>query len=213
MSAKKNKARRRRNRPTVEYPDQEYQAQVVEIVNDGAMAGTGVVFGKLIPVIIVDARERPDLRDVIKAHDSSRQLGDVRVAWGRPKGRDFDNRFVVYLHVHFVRPIESHALLLFDLKERAKLVDLIIRSRLLYLQAGVPGDRLGYTLDSGRVLIEIPHTGFEKTWDRLLYDSLVTEFKWRGLDKKASAAAAKETISSIREFGSLQLPDSPTTTQ
>jgi len=206
MSAKKTKRSRRRTQRMAEFPpEKQYQTQLVEVVNDGAIAGAGAVLGKLVPVIIVDARDRPDLRDVVAQGQDPQLHGDVTVAWGRPQGREFYNRFVVSLLLHFIRPIDTYALLLFDVQKTSTLIDLIIRTKYLYFQAGSPGDRLGNTLDSARILVEVPHTGFEKTWDRLLYDSLVTEFRSRGLDKKASASATKQTISTMREFQSIRL--------
>lgn len=207
MSARKSKRVKKKNQLTIELPaNKQYQAQLVEVVNDGAIAGTGIALDKLIPVVIVDARNRPDLRDIAQAHDSD-QPGDVTVQWSRLRGGEFDNRLVISLLLHFVRPIDSYAFLIFDVRERGMLVDQILRTKYLYFQAGSPGDRLGHTLDSGRVLVEVRDTGFEVTWEGMLYDFLVSGFESRGLDKKASSSAAKQTISTLRKFGSIRLPD------
>jgi hypothetical protein len=187
-------------------PEKQYQAQVVEIVGDGAMAGVGVAEGRLVPVIIVDAQNRPDLHDVIQAHDSFRQLGEVTVSWGRPRGSEFYNRFIVSLLIHFVRPVDTYALILFDAEKAGILVDLIISSEYFYFQAGSPGDRIGKTLDAKRILVAAPRTGFEKIWEKIYYDALVNEFRSRGLDKKASSDAAEQSISSMREMRTIRVP-------
>jgi hypothetical protein len=204
---RKKVSRRKKRRLAIELtPDKAYQGRVVPIVGDGAMAGTGHVFGKLVPVVIVDATDRPDLHDVVEAHQFQ-EPGDHTIIWGRARGTEYDNRFVISLLIHFVRPVESFALLLFDLKDSAALVNQIVKTKYMYLQAGAPGDRLGNTLEAKRVLIQIPDTGYEKTWDKLLYDSVVADFRNRGLDKKESASAARMAIASLNDFESFRLTE------
>lgn len=206
MTTRKSKRNKKRGQLKFELPvEKQYQAQFVEIVGEGAMAGVGVAAGRLVPVIIVDAQNRPDLYDVIRAHESSQELGDATVRWGRVRGREFDDRFVVSLLLHFIRPIDTYALILFDVKKMGVLIDFIMTTEYFYFQAGSPGDRLVNTFDEGRILVAAPHTGFEKAWERIFYDSLVGEFKSRGLDKKASAEAAKQTISTSREFQTIRV--------
>ena len=204
MGSKRVNGRSKRRLAVNVPPERAYQRRAVTVVADGAIAGAGFAFGKLVPVVIVDASERPDLCDVMEAHQLQ-QPGDQTITWGRARGTKYDNRFVISLLVHFVRPVESYAFMLFDLEQRAALVNQIVKTKFMYLQAGAPGDRLRNTFNAKRVLIEIPDTGFEKTWNKLLYDSVITSFKKRGLDKKASATAARMAIASLDDLESFRL--------
>ena len=169
MSKKKNR------RLTIELPDDSsYQLTPVTVVADGAVAGRDAL-GVLIPVLIIDTRDRPDINDVIEAH-TVQPSGDVEAVWGRRLAKGLDTRSMITLALHFIRPIESHVVIDFDIVKAGGLVDQIIRSRFVYLQAGKPGDRLSNSFNNPRILVEVVAAHeFLDQWDKMLHDHLVRQ--------------------------------------
>ena len=53
----------------------------VPIAGDGAIATGGIGYGRLIPLLILDTTNRPDLNEAIRIQ-SSVPSGDVEVSWG-----------------------------------------------------------------------------------------------------------------------------------
>ena len=172
-------------------------------VADGAIATVNTALGRLVPVLIVDTSDRPDIDDTIEAH-TTQPPGDVIVQWGKPTGPGADPAALIHLIIHFIRPIDSYVVIKFG-REQSGLVDQIIRSQLVYLQSGHPGDRLSNTFDDKRILVEIRETGFEEIWEKMFFDSTVAELSSRGLNRKQSIRGAREAISGIRELGDIRI--------
>jgi len=55
-------------------------------------------------------------------------------------------------------------------------------------------------MEKGKILIEVPATGFEPTWEKILQKTIRKIFKSQGLGKKQTAHATKDYIKSMREF-------------
>lgn len=107
------------------------EARVVPIVGDAAIATAGVGHGRLIPPVIVDTTNRPDLAEVIEAQ-AHLPAGDVIVQWGSlPKRRDH-----IALVLKFLRPTERAAVIQFDIAHQGILVEHILQLNGLYIQAG-----------------------------------------------------------------------------
>jgi hypothetical protein len=189
-------------------PERSYQLNPLEIVADGAIANVSAALGSLIPVLLVNANQRPDVREVVAAH-MSHTSGDVTAVWLRRLGKTTASNYMISLALIFVRPIESLAMIDFNTAQ-AGVVDQILRIGYLYLQPSKPGDRLATTLESGRrVLIEVKDTEFEADWEEMLRKHLVAEFRARGLSKSMSREAADTTITSWRKFGEFRMPYRP----
>jgi hypothetical protein len=180
-----------------------YQLKPITIVNDGAIATAGTALGRLVPLLILDSSDRPDIADVIEAH-TVQSAGDVDAVWGNPTGSKADQGILVHLILHFIRPIDSYLIIGFD-NRRSGLVDQIVRSRLVYIQGGRPGDRLSNRFDASRILVEVRDTGFEEIWERMFFKATFAEFRSRGLNKKQSVNAAREAISMLRELGDIRM--------
>lgn len=165
----------------------------VPIVGDAAIAGS-VADGRLVPVLILDTHNHPTIEEVIRLHEHFAP-GDVEFNWGRTK-RSKDE---VFLTLDFERPVEAEALLMFSIERQGRLVDLILRSRALYLQAGKPGDRLSTALEEPRILLTLPDTGFAEYWDGV-YLKRMTEVIRRdaGIPRAQARGAARELIETIR---------------
>ena len=80
-------------------------------------------------------------------------------------------------------------------------MDQILLSRALYLQPGRESDRFANTIDAKKILIEVPGTGFKKTWDEMLFKHLVKDFRQKGLPKRQAKKATKGLIEEWRKFG------------
>jgi hypothetical protein len=176
------------------------EAQVVSIVGDAAVATVGVGHGRLIPLIIIDTTKRPDLVEVIAAQEHFDD-GDVVVQWGSLHKRPEH----VALILRFQRPTQRTAVVEFEIVRQGVLVECILQSKALYMQAGTAGDRLMHDLNRPKILIEAPDTGFRANWDELYFDAIVKRMRKDGLDRRRSKEAARSYIHQIREFGQIRM--------
>ena len=173
-----------------------WEAQPARIINDAAVATVGVGNGRLIPLVIIDSAGRPDIEELVRVHEHL-PPGDVKVQWGDLKSAPGG----IALLLRFTRPAEVLLVLNFDIVRQGGVVDQILSSRALYLQPGREGDRLSNTLDAKRIRIEVPETGFSKTWDGILFKHLVKDFRRRGLPKHQAKEATKGVIEEWRKIG------------
>lgn len=173
-----------------------WEAQPARIINDAAVATVGVGDGRLIPLLIIDSGERPDIEELVRVHEHL-PPGDVKVQWGDLKS----GPGAIALLLRFTRPAEVLLVLNFDIVRQGGVVDQILSSRALYLQPGREGDRLSNTLAAKRILIEVPETGFSKKWDGILFKHLVKDFRRKGLPKHQAKEATKGFIEEWRKLG------------
>jgi len=169
---------------------------VTNIVGDGAMASpeTG---GILFPVLIVDARNRFDVREAIRLSAFSAP-GDVVSQWGMSKG-------VVILHIQLVRPVAAELYIPFDLPGKGVLVDGLLEARAFYLQDGKPGDRIKHDIDHQRLIVQVAHAGFETEWPAVFKTALLNDFRKRGLKLGPARAAADEMYENVKGMTRLKL--------
>lgn len=113
---------------------------LVRIIGDGAMAGP-VVDGKLIPVLLIDIEDRPDIQELIRHHQYLAS-GEARTQWATLR-TDED---IVMLRLTFLRPSEVDLVLLFSIERQGILVESMIRCGAVYLQGGSLGDRLPHLM-------------------------------------------------------------------
>jgi hypothetical protein len=179
------------------------EALPVRIVGDGAISTSGVGDGRMLPVLILDTAQRPDIREYAALHKISGP-GDVQVQWGQmPEYAD-----TMMLILAFKRPVEMKAIIAFDLqRNHGFLVEQILGMNGVYIQAGAEGDRLKNTMDTPRVIVEIPDTGFRVIWDKLYLKFTERKFREMGLTRKDARNAAGEAIAKLREFGSFRMPN------
>ena len=173
-----------------------WEAQPVKIVGDAAIATINVGEGRLIPMVIIDSSQRPDIEEMIRVHEYL-QPGDVTTQWGNMANTSDS----IALLLRFIRPAETFIVLNFDIVKQGVIVDQILSSNGLYLQAGHEGDRFGNTPGAKRILIEVPETGFSKDWDGLYTKCLIKDFRRMGLRKHQAIEAAKEAIGKMRKIG------------
>ena len=140
----------------------------------------------LMPLIIIDTTSRADLTEVIEAQ-AHLPMGDVIIQWGTlPKRLD-----CIALLLKFQRPIERAVLIAFDIAKQGILVEQILQTKGLYIQAGKPGDRLKHDLNGSKMLIEVPDTGIRPYWDKLFFHSVVKSMRRGGLGRRDAREAAR----------------------
>lgn len=176
------------------------EASIVSIVSDGAIATHEIGEGRMVPVLVVDCNEKVELRDHIYAHEDS-PPGDVTVTWATPK-RDKNN---VALFLEFSRPSVLEVLLQFNIKKQGGVVDGILHANALYLQPSESGMKVVDGLEKGKILVEIPDTGFFPDWEKLYTGILVKMFKKSGFSKKEARNAAEQHKSMLREIWSRRM--------
>ena len=96
-------------------------SKTVPIVGDAAIATPILGEGRLIPVLIIDTSDRPDIGDLVKILQRP-PLGDVTSQWGRLHW----HKKTVALILTFKRPSKVVVILEFDVTEQGILVDLIL---------------------------------------------------------------------------------------
>lgn len=176
---------------------------VVPIISDGAIAISQMGEGRLIPVLVIDCDNRPDLRELVFAHEHL-PPGDVKITWGR---RRFQKK-AVFLYLQFERPAQVDVLLEFDIADQGGLVDGILHARGVYLQPKESGKRVVEGMNREKILVEVPDTGFIPTWEELLRDAVTKRMRKRGLNRKAAQKATDDYIHRIRELWRLRMGSS-----
>jgi hypothetical protein len=109
----------------------------VPIVADAAIATEWMGDGRLIPLVIIDTIDRPDLEEFIRIHQYAGP-GDAESQWATLE----DSSGRVALILTFKKPMDMTAVLAFDPAKQGGLIDQIIHTRGIYIQAGRLGDRL-----------------------------------------------------------------------
>lgn len=172
----------------------------VPIVADAGIAAGFIGEGRLIPLLILDTTERPDIEEFIRVHQYVRP-GDVVSQWATIE----DGSGNVGLHLIFENPVALTALIVFDVVTQGVLVDQIVRTRGLYIQAGKPGDRFVHDTQKPKVIMEIPNTGFGRVWEDIFYKSTLRQFRKMGLRRGEARSAARSCIDEWRKFADLRM--------
>lgn len=186
---------RRRNTAVTDSPP-------LRIVGDGMMATAKVGDGRMIPVLIVNTADRPDIEHLVRAH-SSLPPGDVESAWGELIGA----KGYVGVILKFLRPVRCDAIIAFECMHQGILVDMTLQAGMFYLQPGRPGDKLSQTLDHPRIVVEIYGDGFRGPWNKIYLRAMTKRAQAQGLTRKEADAAARAMISKSREVLQRRMKD------
>lgn len=166
---------------------------VYNIIADGNISDNELGEGRFIPALILDAEARSEVDDLIEIHVGL--TGDAKSQWSRPFSL-FSAKSLT-LEITFQKPMEIRFAINFDLKTQFSLVDGIIQSRAVYIQRGIPGDKVS---EGRKVLIEIPETGFDSYWESLLNRIIKDKIRKSGRSKKEVNIIVNEYIKSIRSL-------------
>lgn len=176
--------------------------EIVRIVADGLVSTAMVADGRMLPVLIVDTSERPDIDEYIRVHANA-PMGDVRVQWAHAPELN-----TVILLLSFERPLVMQLRIGFRLAaHQGILVEQILAMGGFYLQAGRDGDRLKTTMDRQRIIMEAPDTGFRPIWDKIFHKHTMTVLQERGLGRAQAKTAAHNAIALMRKTGEFRMPN------
>lgn len=173
----------------------EREKRPLRVIADAAVATVNVGDGRLIPLLIIDASERPDIQELVRVH-AHVSPGDVECQWGQLEGSEGK----VNLILSFKRPAEMIAILEFDITKEGGIVDIIVHARGLYIQPGRDGDRLSTTPDAPKILVEVPDTGFSQIWDDMFHRFIMKDLRRNGLSRQQAKQAASRFIEEWRRF-------------
>lgn len=144
--------------------------------------------------MILDTTDRPDLAELIEIQEKL-PPGDVVSAWARLLDGPKDHLALV---LQFQRPIETVCVLNFDLRKQGSVVELALRARAIYLQAGKPGDRLYRTLDAPRMIVEIGAEILSTRWNELWLKAIKRKLKPEGLRNSEAKKISEQYIEEMR---------------
>lgn len=187
-------------RYSMQYMGSREETQAVPIAGDAAVATVSVGHGRLIPLVILDTTGRPDLAEVIN-NQAHFPAGDVVVQWGGLENRP-DH---VSLFLEFQRPTERSAIIEFGIMKHGILVEHILLSSALYIQAGKMGDRLAHDINVPKMIIEVPDTGFRAHWDKLYRDAVIKYARGEGFNRATSKEIARSYIDKIRSLARFKI--------
>jgi len=179
------------------------EGRPVRIVADAAVSVRGLHGGRLLPLLLLDTSDRPDIAELIRVHESF-GTGDVKVQWGQVQGHEG----TVALFLTFIRPLELFMVLEFNIVQQGILVEQALTGQGMYLaRADHADDRLSNNLDRPKVIVEVGDTGFGKAWDDLFHKYLAKDFHESGLSRSDSRRAAHSAIEELRKLGGLRMRD------
>jgi hypothetical protein len=181
-----------------------HERQPVRIVSDAAVSIRGLFGGRLVPLLTLDTTGRPDIDELLHVH-ASLQPGDAKSQWAEIDG----HAGFIALILKFIRPIETTVIIEFDIARQGLLVEQVLTSKGLYIQAGRDGDSYSKDPSRPKVFLEIPDMGFSQAWDDLFHKHLRKHFQENGLSRSDAKRAAQSVIEELRKFGSFRMPDLP----
>jgi hypothetical protein len=179
----------------------EIEKTPVPIVSDALVATRGLADGRLIPLLILDTSARPDVEDMIRAHKHLGP-GDAESAWGAVSTL---NRTKLRLLLSVIKPSRCLVVIEFDVLRHGGLIDRIVQSQGLYIQAGRPGDRLVKTPDHERILVGVPSREFRGDWERIFRKALFKDYRQRGLSRGDAKEAADSFLKEWRRVTSMRM--------
>jgi hypothetical protein len=175
----------------------------VRIVADAAVSTRGLHGGRLLPLVLLDTADRPDVAELIRIHEYHAP-GDVRTQWGQLDGHEG----TVALFLSFIRPMELFVILEFDIVKQGILVEQsLIGEGIIIAKAEANDDRWIKNPNRVQVIVEVGDTGFRATWDKLFNEHLRKHFRAEGLSRSESRRAATSLIDELRKFATMKMRD------
>jgi hypothetical protein len=79
----------------------------------------GAFGGQLVPLVILDTSDRPDIDELIRVHGTPQHPGDVKIQWVELAG----HKGFIALILTFLRPSEATVIIEFDIVKQGVLVE------------------------------------------------------------------------------------------
>jgi hypothetical protein len=169
---------------------------VLPVVTSGAIAGAGILNGRLVPVVFVSKDSAIKIDNLIAVHRAV-PTGNCISRWGFLRGKD-----KVLLRLEFADPVNETCILLFDVITQGSVVDQILYARCFYLMTGDADSKLSQHLDDPRILVEVAIDSFIPEWEKVFQPKYVQYLKRK---YKVSTSTALEIFEKMRnEFKKLK---------
>jgi len=175
--------------------DDPIEAIPLQIITEGAVATTTLADGRLLPVLLLDCSSRADVEDLMKAHRYVTP-GDAKVNWGKSSKKADKIKMILF----FEKPSKCTAVLEFDILKQGGIVDQIMRCEAVILQCAKEGDKLISTLDSEKLIVEVPSRQAWAIWNEELFRALEKDGRRKGMSKKETKKYAGKVITGWRDF-------------
>ena len=172
------------------------EAGSVPIVADATVAMAAVAEGRNIPLLILDTSSRPDIDSMVRAHELG--PGDATSYWSFKKR--WPRLLSPFLVVRTTKPSECVVAIVFDMmKGQGTLVDQILWAQCVYLQPGRLGDRAGTTIDSPKLLVEIPaNEAFRSRFQSVYERAIFRKYRQLGMNRAHSRHAVQTFLKKWR---------------
>lgn len=174
-----------------------YTKPYLDVVSDASISYADIANGKNIPLVILDTTKYEEIEKAILFHRGI-DCGKITTIWGK----SYDDTLVT-LWVNFLEPVPVEFVIPFDIENKALLIDLIIKTQLLYIQPGKPGDMFKNTMNSSRIMIEVASTHFYNEWYKLYEKYFTKYFQKKGMNRKIAKNTTVKLyseLSKIRDF-------------
>jgi len=159
----------------------------VPVVGSWLEAHPTVAYGKLVPVLSLDIRARPDIDELITAHIDG-PMFDVDVQWAERPGQPFS---AVVLLLRFRRPVDCAITLDLPTFNQIGLIDQILMAGALHLKRAEAPQK--------GILVMLPEAQFKHEWTERLINQ-------RCEAGRMSRQQAIAEITAWREARDLRLP-------
>lgn len=169
---------------------------IYSFIADGMLSIPELAEGRLIPCIMFDKETAKIVDNLCRAHLNS-EPGDVITTWVSPL-TIFKPKELI-LKVQFKKPIDTTFGIAFNLVKHFPIIDAIVNSQALRIEAGNIGDKISQ-LKNADILLEVQRTNFTDFWEKQLLVSVKEKYKKNGFEKKKLNQLAKEHIKSMREI-------------
>jgi hypothetical protein len=168
-------------------------------IANGLISISGIGEGRLIPCLIFEKIIAQEIAELCQIHKDS-QPGDVETTWVKPLKFKLKTEELV-LKIKFKNPVEFTFGIIFNLEKHFSLIDGIILSQSLRIEAGEFGDKIS-DLKNEDILIEVQRTNFN--WQNYLDNILKKKYKDKGVLKNQINQLVQQHIKAMREIWNLE---------
>lgn len=173
------------------------RSKVISVISDAGVAREGFGDGRMLPLVIVDTSNRPDVVELMNAHNNGAP-GDADSTWATLG--DYPDHLALLLQ--FKKPFEIEALIPFELTQHGLTVDLAMRGKAMYLQAGKPGDRFYRNVEAPRIIIELGAELTTTEWEALWEKAIRNRLRVEGMSRSESRRLSPDVIRNARGIAS-----------
>ncbi len=169
---------------------------LLRIVSVASVAADDVRRGQRFPLLILDTASRPDLEELLLAHEPS-QPGEVDTQWATIGDALMPSAALLICRCR--RPTTGTVIIEFRLPEYGRVVDFVLSAHGVWLQPGGGDHRpASQFLNRQHTFIEVD-ADFA-AWDAMYRRLLVRELQKRGMSKDVALKLAPQLILEERQL-------------